>query len=157
MFAHPLCYMIVTPTQQLQVMKLILICTLLEIALACVWNDKTYSDGETPTQFSLAVTTALKELTMYATRYVVSLDLVLGLLHLWTSKVAFQERKIDGSFKLKCTFGSRGGWSTSIIACVTPKGTEVAVDSQLNEDDVVYTCSKGSSEGSVNFNFKLSQ
>nr|CDJ89963.1 putative major allergen [Haemonchus contortus] len=94
------------------VMRLILVCILFDVALACVWNDKTYSDGET-----------------------------------W----------VDGSFKVKCTFGSRGGWSTSIIACVTPKGTEVAVDSQLTEDDVVYTCSKGSSEGSVNFNWKLSQ
>ncbi|XGW02896.1 hypothetical protein V3C99_014714 [Haemonchus contortus] len=93
-------------------MRLILVCILFDVALACVWNDKTYSDGET-----------------------------------W----------VDGSFKVKCTFGSRGGWSTSIIACVTPKGTEVAVDSQLTEDDVVYTCSKGSSEGSVNFNWKLSQ
>ncbi|PIO76229.1 hypothetical protein TELCIR_01708 [Teladorsagia circumcincta] len=62
--------------------------------------------------------------------------------------------QVDGSFKLKCTFGSRGGWSTSITACVTPKGTEVGVGSDLTDDGVEYTCRKGNSEGSVNFSWK---
>ncbi|KAK6028588.1 hypothetical protein OSTOST_05327 [Ostertagia ostertagi] len=64
------------------------------------------------------------------------------------------ETWVDGSFKLKCTAGSRGGWSTSIIACVTPKGTEVSVGSDLTDDGIEYTCSKGKSEGSVNFSWK---
>ncbi|KAK5976378.1 hypothetical protein GCK32_005877 [Trichostrongylus colubriformis] len=46
---------------------------------------------------------------------------------------------VDGNFKMKCT-ASNNKWATSIVACLTAKGSEVAVGSTLVEDGRKYNC-----------------
>ncbi|KAK5981858.1 hypothetical protein GCK32_007201 [Trichostrongylus colubriformis] len=43
------------------------------------------------------------------------------------------------SAKKKCT-KTEAGWSVINVACVTPKGTEVAIGKSVTEDDKEYTC-----------------